>query len=354
MKRVAVFVIALALLWALQPEQANAQARRVDRNLRQLDRQASRMINRYDYYPANTWVQIDPWINQYQIQPVRPLARAADRAIQTGLNVADRALFGYNDPNPGQNVWFYDYYTYWPSYYVSGTAATDYSAAIRYYDTDNDGVYETYSNYRDSDRDGRFDEFDRYDFTSIETKDDFDGSPSDAKRHTISGTIDAKRTTSVNKVDFLVVRVKQKDDSMIVVDLGPADRFANVRIEASDSITATGPMERIGEKDVLMADSVIIAEKEIRIERPMPSYTGTVRDVKQIDVNNVKHSMVVVETSAGNQLVDLGPVDALKVTVAPQSKIVVYGVPVKSHDHKVVMASRIDLDGKTHSVVRWK
>ena len=56
----------------------------------------------------------------------------------------------------------------------------------------------------------------------------------------------------------------------------------------------------------------------------------------------------------GNQLVDLGPVDSLKVTLTPKTKIVVHGVPVRMQDHQVVLAEQIDLDGHSHSIPRWK
>ncbi len=309
------------------------------------------MINRADYYTADTWGQINPWVQQYQIQPVRPVVETALRTA----NAAERVLFGFKDPNATADVWFYDYYTYSPSYYTySENTATDYSGAVRYYDSNNDGVYETYGRYRDSDHDGRFDEFDRYDFSTVETKDDFDNSPRDSKRHTVTGTIEATKKTQVNKVVSLAARVKQKDDSIVIVDLGPDKAFSNVGIEASIAITATGYMERIGEMNIFMAETATISEKDIRIQRALPSFSGTVKEVKQIKIDDAPHSMVVIETQSGNQLVDLGPVDALKITVAPQSQIVVYGVPVQSHDHQVVMASRIDLDGKTHSITRWK
>ncbi len=366
MRHFAFLAIALVIISSVGAISATGQAteRRADRNQRQLDRQASRMINRADYYTVDGWTQVNPWVKQYNIPPVGPVRRAAagvanatERAVESGVNTVDRALFGFNDANARltSDVWFYDYYTYAPSYYVApGDNATAYSSAIRYYDHDHDGVYESTFNYRDSDKDGKFDEFDRYDYTSVDAKSETDPSPQDARRHSISGKIESKKNVRVNEVDSLIVRVKQEDGSSVFVDLGPAERMDEVKLEENASIKATGPMERVGELDVLMAETVVIAEKQFRIERAMPSYSGTVQEVKQFKVSNADHTLVVVETSDGNQLIDLGPASALKVKLAPKEKIVVYGMPVRMHDHRVVMASRFDFDGQTHSVVRWK
>ncbi len=355
MRIVALLAIAVISLSSVTVDRAMGQGneRRAERNLRQLDRQASRMINRADYYTVDGWAQVNPWVKQYNIRTLD----AADRTIDNGANAVNRALFGFTDANTrlSSGVWFYDYYTYSPSYYVApGDSATAYSSAIRYYDYDNDGVYESTFSYRDSDKDGKFDEFDRYDYTSVDVNSETDTSPQDARRHTISGTIEGKRNVRVNEVESVVVRVKQEDGSSVLVDVGPAERWSEVKLDANASIKATGPMEQVGEADVLMAETVMVSEKQFRIERSMPSYTGTVREVKQLKVSDSEHTLVVVETSDGNQLVDLGPATSLKVKLAPKEKIVVYGMPVRMQDHQVVMASRFDFGGETHSISRWK
>ena len=352
---------------------ASGQERRVDRNLRQLDRQGSRMARQSVYYPETTWTQLSPWVKQYQIRPMQPLqnaanavtntanrtANATERAVDEVANATARARFGFNEPSQANSadVWFYDYYNYWPSrYYSTEASAKTYGTAARYYDYDNDGIYESYGSYRDGDHDGRFDEFDRYDFTNSETKYSDDDSPSDANRHSVIGKIDARKTAKVNGVDFLVVRIKNddKDNNEFVVDLGPADRWTEIKIDQGDSINATGPVERFGDKTVLMAETATIGKKEVKIERPLPSITGTVKEVKRFQVNDEEHSIVVVATDKGNQLVDLGPAETVKVTISPNEKIVVQGVPVRMHDHQVVLAERFGLGGQTYSVTRWK
>lgn len=340
------------------------QERRADRNLRQLDRQANKMINRTDYYTTDVWTQVDPWIQQYKIQTVRPVqetarvvARGAEKTVDRAADATRRALFGFNDANTqfSKDVWFYDYYTYWPSAYTTtGDTAPDYSAAVRYFDYDNDGVYESTYTYRDADRDGRFDEYNRYDFTAVQTEVQPEYSPSDATQHTIVGKVQGMRTSKVNNVDHLILRVAQDDGTTVVVDLGPADQWSEVKVVDGISIKATGPMERIGERDVMFPESVTIGNKQMRVEHTIPSYSGTILEVKKFKVNDAEHILAVIETSNGNQLVDLGPSNAIDVDVVAQEKIAVYGVPVRMQDRQVVMASRFDFGGKTFTVTRWK
>ncbi len=341
--------------------------RRIDRNVRQLERQALRMENRLNYYTPQTWSQVNPWIQQYNIRPVRPLQRAADavdraadvadRAIDAGANVAARARFGFTDPNArlSSDVWFYDHYTYWPSYYIPRSdSTTHYGTAVRYYDDDGDGLYERFSHYRDSNQDGTFDVYDRYDFSSTDSKYEPYSTPNDATRQSISGEINAIKVVKVNDVDFIIVRVDQQSEQSMVIDLGPKDRWNEIRPQVGADIQAFGHIETIGESRVLMADTATISQQEVRIERPLPSLEGTVRDVTKIRVGEVENTLVVIETREGNQVVDLGPAISFKGTINPNERIIVHGVPVRMNEHRVVMANRVNVGGQTHTIVRWE
>lgn len=357
-------LIGLALVLGISASPCLGQlGRRVDRNARQLDRQAARMANRADYYAPEVWTQVNPWIQQYQIAPLQPLRQAAGRAVDRAADLAtdagraavNRALYGYNPANRSANGWFYDYYYYWPSHYVFQDAtASDYSTAIRYFDADLDGVYEVASTYRDSDRDGTFDQFDRYDFSTFENDVEFEGSPADARRYKFSGRILATKSAKVNDQEYLIVQLATDQDSKLVVDLGPRQEVENLGLDASDSLTVVGSLERIGDSDVLIAETVTVKEQTVQIDRPLPSIRGTVLDVKTIKIRDADHLLVVVQTEGGNQLVDLGPRTALKVNVQPEARLVIQGVPVRSHDHRVVMATRVELNGQTHTIARWK
>src|SRR5690348_13807622 len=89
---------------------------------RQEARQAQRLNNRAQYYPQQTWTQLDPWITRNQVPALGPAARvaanatgrvanAANVAANAAANTAARANAAYGYANPNATGWFYDYYT---------------------------------------------------------------------------------------------------------------------------------------------------------------------------------------------------------------------------------------------------
>ncbi|MEQ1903802.1 MAG: hypothetical protein ABL888_06435 [Pirellulaceae bacterium] len=345
--------------------------RKLDRNERQIQRQA----NRADYYTTQTWQQINPWIEQNGIAPMSNAARsavnAAGRAVAQTADAATRRMdgrFGFQDKSQA-NVWFYDYYTYSPTYY-SHKSDSAYSGAVRYFDSDNDGVYESYGYYRDSDSDGRYDEYDRVDFFAqtsgstktsdktsepSEAKSEYTG-PEDARRYTVKGKIEMIKTATVNGNKHLIVGINQEKESTLAIDLGLADSMKDKNVEVGKSIEATGAMETVGEKQVLVADSVKIGDGE-RIEIAHHNgvhVTGKVVDVKTTTIGSVESYLAIVEVDNQRQLVDLGPTATYKVKLLPSTKITLRGIPVRSQDHRVLMAERVELDGEVYTVDRMK
>ena len=330
----------------------NQVERRVDRNVRQVERQAQRLGNRSSYYSDNTWKQVAPWVSKYELRPVQ---RAANSAANTVAN----ARFGYAPSNTAnaQAGWFYDYFAM-PYTNFTARAGTNnaYSSAQSFNDTNNDGVYDEFYTYRDSDSKGRYDEYDQYEFA--ESKKESGASKRhdglyDANRHTVKGKIDASKSAKVNGTMNTIVRVKGDNDSMTIVDLGPTTALTAVKAEVGQDIVVSGPLMQIGEKEVLIAESVQISSKELVVARSAPKMTGVVLDTTSADVQKGSHSMVIVKTENGNQLIDLGNTDQLKVKIAPQTQIVVWGVPVQMRDHSVILADKIELNGQTYVIKRW-
>lgn len=337
----------------------NQVERRVDRNLRQVDRQAQRLGNRSIYYTDNTWKQVTPWVSKYDLRPVQRAANAVANAANAAANTAANTRFGYAQPNVANAPagWFYDYYAMPYTNFTVRPGVTDsYSSAQSFYDTNNDGVYDEFYTYRDSDNKGRYDEYDQYEFAEPRkdsvTSDRHDGLY-DAHRHTISGRIEASKTAKVNGSMHTIVHVKGDKEPMTVVDLGPSTALTAVKAEVGQEIVAFGPLMQIGDKEVLVAESVQISKQEVVIARSAPKMTGVVLDSTSADVQKGSHSMVVVKTENGNQLIDLGNSDQLKVKIAPQTQIVVWGVPVRMRDHSVILADKIELNGQTHVIKRW-
>ncbi len=244
----------------------NPVERRLDRNLRQADRQTQRIGNRSSYYSDNTWKQVSPWISKYELQPVQ-------RAANVAANAAANARFGYANPAAAsaQTGWFYDFYSAPYASFTAGAGTNNvYSSAQIYNDTNNDGVYDDFYTYRES-----------------------------------------------------------------------------------DNIVASGPIMQIGDKEVMMAESAQISSKEVVIARSAPKITGVVLEATSAEVQNGSHSIVVVKSDNGNRLIDLGKADQLKVKIAPQTQIVVWGVPVQMRDQSVILADKIEMNAQNYTIKRW-
>lgn len=382
LRRTLMLCTAALVMLASTPVEAQTQRaleRRAERNARQLQRQA----NRGAYYTPQTWQQLNPWVRE---NGVAPIARAGNTAAAVGNAVAQTgdavtrrgdAQFGYRDQSQ-QNSWFYDYYTYTPTYYTARTE-NRYAGAIRYFDADGDGVYDSQAYYRDSDDDGRYDQYDRVDFYSqaetnarVETDarpetrvevtteqrtdtrdtDDYAG-PEDARRHTVEGEIAFTKAAQVNGDEHLLVGLTHNDDTL-AIDLGPAADLKGRNIEVGTSITAVGAMEVIGEKDLLIADSVRIAGGEtIEINRNASErWTGEIVDVKVTQIGSTEYYMAIVDVDGERQLIDLGPTATYKTEIEPATQITFWGVPVRANEHRVIMANEVRLGDEVIRVER--
>jgi hypothetical protein len=365
----------LAATSSVEAQTDRAIQRRLDRNERQLQRQ----VNRADYYSAPAWQQLDPWIKQSGVVPfagaaaaenaanaVGRAANAVGNAVRQTADAATRAgdgLYGFRDKSP-QTAWFYDYYTVPPTYYVP-QGDDRYSSAIRYFDNDNDGVFESQSYYRDSDNDGRYDEYDQLDFYASQSKqgeavttenrgqvqqDSRMSGPEDSRRHRMSGEIAMTKMAKVNGNDHLVVALKQSnqqksDQQEFAIDLGPAERLRGKQIEVGTQIAAFGAIQQIGDKQLLVADSFQIGNGEtIQVSRGYgQTFTGEIVDLKTVPMNNSENYMAVVNIDGERQLVDLGPTTTYKVALKPATKITIQGVPVRSSNHRVILAEQINM-----------
>ncbi len=316
---------------AQNPRQAARQERREAR-------QELRVNDRSAYFTDQTWTQLNPWVTRNNVQPVpatrvgaavNAAANTAQRAADAAANTAQRAAnaaentveraanatanaaagtansiaagvnsgvnaaaaanarYGYSSTNASSpQGWFYDYYSYSPTFYSAPASGSNYYArASRYYDYNNDGIYDSLSTYRDADKSGSFQAYDQLDFSTVknDANDRSSEYVSDAQRHTVSGTVEATKFAKVNGSENLIVRISSSDrnSDAVIVDLGPADRWkSQSQVREGDKLTASGPMEQVGDKNVLIAESVAIGQqKEILISRSGPTIEGQVVDV---------------------------------------------------------------------------
>ncbi len=336
---------------------------------RRIERQEQRLNNRSQYYNQQAWSQLNPWITRNQIPAATRVARAATAAVNSAANatvaVGDAGRYGYATGGNagGPTGWFYDYYTYSPTYYSTPSPnATGYASAVRYQDTNGDGVYDSVANFSDSSKSGRFDAYDRYDFTELDqnndkNKDGFPDAPTDSSRHTVSGKIESTKIAKVNGVDTLLVKVAVTPtdaSNPTIVDLGATTQWQPASVKENDTVTASGPVEQIGDKRVMIAESATVGQsKQITITRLSPMIKGEVVDVTQTEVKGMEHTLVVINNGSERQIVDLGPTTALKVKIAPQTQLSVRGVPVQVRDHNIIMADFVDLNGQQINIQRW-
>lgn len=334
----------------LEAQTARALERRADRNSRQAQRQA----NRADYYSNQAWQQVSPWIEKSGVKGATAASVGANARGATNTSRANP--YGFRDNSAANAQWFYDYYRVAPTYYSRANGADAYGAAVRYFDADNDGVYDSYAQYRDSNKDGSYDEYDRLDFVtgSKGDSDDFYG-PAESKRYTVKGTVEATKKADVGDSQNLLAQVKQSGDAEdAIVDLGPTDNPALNDVKEGTKIAASGTIEHIGDKKLIVADTVAIGgQEEFAVRRfSTKPLTGQIVDVQKIEVHSVPHYLGVVETGEGKQLVDLGPAKTYKSEIKPSTKVVIQGIPVKTHDHTVILADEVDIDGQSYTVDR--
>jgi hypothetical protein len=94
-----------------------------------------------------------------------------------------------------------------------------------------------------------------------------------------------------------------------------------------------------------VADSFQIGNGEtIQVSRGYgQTFTGEIVDIKTVPMNNSENYMAVVNINGERQLVDLGPTTAYKVALKPATQITLQGMPVRSSNHRVILAEQVSM-----------
>ena len=313
--------------------------RAVERRADRAERRAENRVERANYFSNESWQQINPWTQQYNLEADRNFDRA-ERALDNAVGAAQRAAnlenrsdqidanrsqadvdidqtltgnrntdwgnswYGYRDSDQDAR-WFYDYYTVVPTY--------------------------SYSTVRIAEID------------DVDLLTDADA----ADRVTVSSEVDGIKKAMVGSHEHLVVKLSANDEDIDAVDLGPVSELDPSDVNVGDKITATGWVEEIGDKTVLIARRASVGDHQATIQRSLrQTFDGNVVDVKEVVVEDHPHYIAVVESDNKRTLVDLGPVTSYTVKVQPQSKIYVTGMPVRTNEQVLVMAKEVKLDGQ--------
>jgi hypothetical protein len=374
-KKAAFIAALMALLSSAAANHVTAQnpaAIQSDRRERLLERQPARLDDRLRYYDSETWTQLESWLNRNRVRPLpgpaevaSNVARAVDRVadvsaagVTTGPGAV--ATYGYSNPaSPGAGQgWFYDYYAMSPRIYghpVPG--ATAYGSMAQFRDLNNDGLYDYVATYRTSPRPGVLEPAMRYDFSDFDDiADGPTGQIADAQLHTVTGQVDSVKTVNVNNASHLIARIigPAGADTSGVVDLGPAEMWQTMPISPGDRVTASGPKERVGDRDLIVAHTVTLPGREaITVNRMGPEIRGVVVDVLRSRVRGTEHMLAIVDTGQQRQIVDFGPADGLRIPLAPNAQVAIQGVPVSLNNYQVLLAERLATGGQTLSISRW-
>jgi hypothetical protein len=351
------------------------------------------------YYEDDAWYDISEWLDGNDYNPTDEVAGRWDDEVYDWSAIErdqdNDYAYGY-DEKSGDDNWYYDYYDGSYSYYDEINDDI-YNHSYTYYDYDNDGSYDALATYHDTDADAAYDEYNFYSFSDASEKSDSTANANDtasgdrtqkqAARHPdqraakgmqVSGTVEkAKRVNVRNAPDRLVVQVSGEQGKMFIVDLGPANQLGHNRqnqqqqqqtrdsqanaqrsgeqpVKQGERISARGPMTKVGDKQVLMAQSVKIGNQaEQKIQRAGQQITGQVATLKTAKVRGQDHQLVILNLQSGKQtLVDLGPADKLNVDLAKNDQIQIQGVPVKVKGKLVFLANSVSKGGERATIHR--
>lgn len=335
------------------------------------------------YYENDAWYDITEWFDGNDYNPTDEVAGKWDNekydrsALDTDAD-NDWGSYGYDNYNDDDN-WFYDYDTSdYVSRYDYGADHDVYRTSYEYYDFDQDGYYDSYLAYRDTDADGFYEDVDYYSFNDNRSKDSAQQDKADKKhdqadkqkkssrREQIAGTIEkVKRVHSRAGSDRLVAMVSTKDNRNLVVDLGSASRFRSEGKQADqsakhpmprkgDQLTAHGPLVKVGDKQLLIAQSAKLADGQMRsIDRSSRQVAGEIQKLKTVKVRGKDRRLAIVKLDSGKKAaVDLGPAGQMKESLKEGTRIQVNGTPAKVKDRAVILARSITIDGERTMISR--
>lgn len=313
------------------------------------------------YYEDDAWYDITEWFDGNDYNPTDEVVGRWDdetyEAVEDTGTDRDGDAYGYSGTT--DNDWFYDYYdgdSYW--YYPSATDSYTYGS--HYYDYDNDGVYDAFTSYTDWDNDGIYDNVAYYSLNNAGSQEDqpkqarADGTGG-SKAQTITGNIEKIKQVQVRGAKHTVVAVQQSGKS-VNIDLGKSQGIQSLNLKSGTSITAGGPMAKVGDKSIILAKSVTVAGKEHQIDRERREFTGKVTSTRKTKVRGTEHLLAMVDASASNAgtiAVDLGPADKLNMQVEKGTQLTFTGVPVKVKDKRLILAQSVEQhNGETIQIQR--
>lgn len=319
------------------------------------------------HYEDDAWYDVSEWFDGNDYNPTdEEWDEWDDETFQHSDEVEANSdndwSFGYNSSTSDDN-WFYDYYDEGAySSYNSNESDNTYDVGSRFYDYDNDGSYDAYSTFYDWDQDGLYEDYNYYFFSDKGSKKQQDEAraqtPTESRKQQLTAKVQHVKQVDVRGGQNLVVAIQHQGKDLFV-DLGRADRLKKFDLKEGDKITVSGQKTRIGEKQVLIAQSLQAAGQKTEINRDRRQFQGKVVSTRQAKVRGSQHLIAMVDTQRGQNknkvAVDLGPANKLNMKVQEGTGLTFRGVPVKVKDRKMLLALYVqDNNGQWKQIDRRK
>ena len=304
--------------------------------------------------------------------------------------------YGYNG---NQIPFFYDYYNYNPYYSNFPTAqpgAVGASNYFQYQDSNSDGFFDSYNSYGSLSADNVPSRNERYQMAlqqqqaainksqriaakeeekdakrqaalearkgegvslsggvkPDEEKDTLIDTAPRLPRRRVNGVITNTMMAMANGREDVIAQVRDDNGQTLIVDLGPAKTPALQKITAGAEIASTGFVEKIGEKDVMIADQLTVNGIDVAISRLDEVKQGKLVDFERVEVKDTEHTLALIDIGGDKQLVDLGSQTPEVLGLRKDIDIAVKAVPVQLDHRNLLMVHEAIIDGKRMTIER--
>ncbi len=334
------------------------------------------------YYEEDSWMDVTEWFDGNNYNPTdESLARwddeTYDAADDTGADADSDWDYDYTgasdyysadvyphtrpygfDARFEADDWFYDYWDEGYASYYDGDGDGYYERSTTWHDFDGDGFYDSTASYYDWDDDGSYEDVEFVMLNTAAKPDDRQSGsqkPEGSSDQRVSGEITRTKKVSVKDTKHLVVELEKAGGEVCVADLGPAGDLNRFNLEKGSKLKASGPMVKVGDKKVLVAQKVTVDGNTARIDRQRRQLRGQVADTRRVSARDGEHLIAILATGKDRKtLVDLGPADRLKIDLQEDDQIEVKGAPAKINDRRILVAQELRHDGETYTITRGK
>lgn len=355
-------------------------------------------VDHNPYYEEETWWDVSEWFDDDGYKRTDTATKSGDyydesvydETSEGAYDTYDNDAYGYDasdydaydsgassygyDDRYTADDWYYDYWDDGYAFYDDTNDDGQYDFSYSLYDFDGDGYYDAYYSFADTDRDGLYEDVTVYTFSDPQDsqrqsaqhqRSQKQGSQQQSSQQTasksskaqqLSGKVTKTKKTSVRDSKHLVAMVKPdsgQSNEVVIVDLGPAEKLSSMSIEKGTEIKATGPMAKVGDKRVLVAQKASVDGRSQQIERNSQKLSGKIVDTRDFKARGQQNTAAILKTGQDKKvLVDLGPANALNVDLQKGDQVEVRGAPAKVNDRVVILAGSLRHDGQKVSIDR--